>query len=462
MLNISNYKVEDAILNQKPTSFSKVTNHKGAKILVYWLIAVFSVLFVVLLLPWTQNVRSKGKITTVDPRQRPQDIPSIIAGKVKKWYVREGQYVDKGDTIITITEIKPDYLSPDLIPRIKEQLNNKLEAIKSYKEKINSLTRQQEAIEKVKNTKYAQARNKYEQAFLKLQSDSAAYYAANTTYGIALNQLERQKTLYSQGLKSLTDLEEKKQKLQESNAKIVSAENKLLISKNELTNAKIDLEVVVATYNEKVAKSQSELSSAESMLFDAEVEVSKLRIKLSNTETRNTNYAILAPQDCFIQKIKVPGIGQVVKEGKSIVSIMPADYELAIELYIDPVDYPLIHKGERVRIVFDGYPAIVFSGWPGASYNTYGGKIIAIDQHISENGKFRILVAHQENDIPWPEQLRVGSGAEGMALLNDVLVIYELWRKLSQFPPEYYTAINEDDEYKRSGDYKNTKEKGGK
>ncbi len=459
MLNISNYKVEEAILNQKPTSFSKVTNHKGAKVLVYWLVAVFSVLFIVLFLPWTQNVRSKGKITTINPQQRPQDIPSIIAGRIEKWYVREGQYVDKGDTIITISEIKPDYLSPELIPRIKEQLANKVVAIKSYKEKINSLIRQQEAIEKVKNTKYAQARNKYAQAFAKLQSDSASYLAAKTNYDIALKQLERQKTLYDQGLKSLTELEEKKQKLQESNAKIVSAENKLFISKNELINAKIEYDVIIATYNEKMAKSQSDLSSAESMLFNAEVEVSKLRIKLSNTETRNSNYAILAPQDCFIQKVKVPGVGQVVKEGKAIVSIMPADYELAVELYINPVDYPLMHKGEHVRIVFDGYPAIVFSGWPGASYNTYGGEIIAIDQHISDNGKFRVLVAHQENDVPWPEQLRVGSGAEGMALLNDVFVVYELWRKLSQFPPEYYTAINKDEEYKRSNEYKKTKGK---
>jgi hypothetical protein len=32
----------------------------------------------------------------------------------------------------------------------------------------------------------------------------------------------------------------------------------------------------------------------------------------------------------------------------------------------------------------------------------------------------------------------VGSGASGIALLNDVPIWYELWRQLNGFPPDYY------------------------
>lgn len=38
---------------------------------------------------------------------------------------------------------------------------------------------------------------------------------------------------------------------------------------------------------------------------------------------------------------------------------MPAKYDLAVETFIRPIDLPLIHIGEKVRVQFDGWPAIV-------------------------------------------------------------------------------------------------------
>ena len=119
---------------------------------------------------------------------------------------------------------------------------------------------------------------------------------------------------------------------------------------------------------------------------------------------------------------------------------MPSGYELAVELYIDPVNTPLIEKNQHIRIVFDGWPNIVFSGWPNSSHGTFGGKVVAIDNFVIENGKYRILVIKDDNDYPWPKELRVGAGAFGMALLKDVPIWYEIWRQLSGFPPDYYKS----------------------
>ena len=64
---------------------------------------------------------------------------------------------------------------------------------------------------------------------------------------------------------------------------------------------------------------------------------------------------------------------------------------------------------------------------------------VAIDNMISRNGQYRILVGPREGGKPWPDALRVGSGAQGIALLNNVPLWYEIWRKLNGFPPDYYT-----------------------
>lgn len=46
-------------------------------------------------LPWTQNIQTTGTVTTLRPEQRPQELNTLIAGKIDKWYVKEGDIVKK-------------------------------------------------------------------------------------------------------------------------------------------------------------------------------------------------------------------------------------------------------------------------------------------------------------------------------------------------------------------------------
>jgi len=149
-------------------------------------------------------------------------------------------------------------------------------------------------------------------------------------------------------------------------------------------------------------------------------------------------YCIKAPQSGYVNRALQSGIGETIKEGTSIVSIMPSDYEIAVETYVEPIDLPLLKKGEKVRVWFDGWPTIVFSGWPNMSYGTFGGKIVAIENFISDNGKYRVLIAPDKGETAWPKQLSIGAGAQTVALLNNVPVWFEIWRVLNGFPPNYY------------------------
>jgi multidrug resistance efflux pump len=266
--------------------------------------------------------------------------------------------------------------------------------------------------------------------------------AAKNELNIAQAQFKRQKELYEQGLKSLTEFEQRNQVLQNAEAKKVSAENKFFAAKNELQNAIIELSTTDREYNEKISKAESERFGTLSQATTGEGDVAKLRNQYKNYLIRSGFYFITAPQSGQITKTIRAGIGEVVKEGEMMVQIVPQEFEHAIEMYISPIDLPLLHKGEKVRVQFDGFPAIVFSGWPNASVGTFAGVITAIDNNISENGKFRILVAQDSTDKPWPKNMRLGGGAIGFALLNNVLVGYELWRQFNGFPPDFYAPGN--------------------
>ncbi|TNE96561.1 MAG: HlyD family efflux transporter periplasmic adaptor subunit, partial [Bacteroidetes bacterium] len=249
-------------------------------------------------------------------------------------------------------------------------------------------------------------------------------------------------SLYKIGLKSLIDLEGRNLKMQQTKAYEVEAKNKWLNSKNDLIALQLELYNIQTKFENEQAKIQSERFTTMTDKYDAESMVNKLKNQYTNYEVRSGLYFITAPQDGYITKTFVNGLGETIKEGDQLMSIMPTNYDLAVAIYVDPIDLPLLDKGQHVRIQFDGWPAIVFSGWPNVSYGTYGGRVYAIDQFISENGKYRILVEPDPNDHPWPKALRFGSGTKSMILLQDVPIWYELWRKINGFPPNYYKPVD--------------------
>jgi multidrug resistance efflux pump len=438
MLNITHNTIKDKIELEKLNSFRLLAKRVNSRKLIKTLYVFGAIVLIILFLPWTQNIRSNARVTALKPNQRPQTIQSIIAGRIEKWYVQEGQFVKQGDTILFISETKEEYLDPNLVENTEQQLKSKEFAVKSYMEKVKANDNQIDALVSSRKLKFEQAENKLIQANLKVLNDSIELNAAQLNYKISKEQLVRMEELYKEGLKSLTDLETRKLKLQETQAKLISQENKLLSSKNEVINAKIELQSINADFRDKIAKSESEKFATLSNMYDAEATVSKLQNQFVNYSIRSGMYYILAPQDGYITKAIQSGIGETIKEGTEIISIMPSDYELAVEMFVNPMDIPLLEKNQHVQLQFDGWPSVIFSGWPGISYGTYGGQIVAIDNFISENGKYRVLVAHDKNYANWPNEIRLGAGASAMTLLKNVPVWYELWRQINGFPPDYY------------------------
>lgn len=434
-------------------AFHLANTPRFGRMLAYWCLGILMLLLLAMFLPWTQNIQSKGIVTTFRPEDRPQVVHSTIAGRIEKWYVREGQYVKKGDTLVALSEVKDKYFDPDFLIRIREQINSKENALVSTRKKADALQKQIKVLQEGLLFSLSKAKNKITQTVLKIKTDSADFLASRAEYDIAKTQLERQEVLYKKGLKSLTEYETRRLKFQETSAKLISLENKLYTSKNELLNATIELNSLEAEYLDKIAKAESEFSSTLAYFYNIEGEISKMNNEYANMQIRSSFYSILAPQDGYIVKALRNGIGETIKEGEAITSIMPTQMHLAIELFVKPMDLPLLKINDKVRLQFDGWPALVFSGWPVASVGTFGGVIVAVD-NVDTNGKYRVLIVPDSMDSRWPKPLGLGSGVYGWILLKDVPVWYEIWRQLNGFPPDYTTQINEDQSGKEK---KNTK-----
>ncbi|MCB0795381.1 MAG: HlyD family efflux transporter periplasmic adaptor subunit [Flavobacteriales bacterium] len=438
MLDLSPGSRVEGLKPERFTSFKHIGVARASEAFSKLLIVVGVLMLLGMFLPWTQNIRARGVVTGLSPDQRPQTIHAIIPGRIEEWFVQEGQRVDKGDTILRLSEVKPEYFDPQLLDRTQDQITAKELTAKSYDEKVRSLDAQIDALNSGMRIKLQQARNKIVQAGLQVQSDSIRVVAAKTEVKVAEDQYARGEKQFEGGLVSKVELEKRQVAVQRATANLIDAQNDLLDARNELLNAELELDGIRNDYRDKLSKAESEKFASLSEMYTTEAEVSKMQVDLANYTVRAGNYYVTAPQDGFITKAVVTGVGETVKEGNPLVSVMPSRLDLAVELYVRPMDMPLITQGQHVRFMFDGWPSIVFSGWPGASYGTFGGQVVAIDNFISPNGKYRLLIAPDPDDDPWPDALRVGGGAIGFALMKDVPIWYELWRQVNGFPPDLY------------------------
>jgi len=195
-----------------------------------------------------------------------------------------------------------------------------------------------------------------------------------------------------------------------------------LSSRKDYEYAKIEYKKLLSAYETSV----SEFSESE--------------VKFSRQESQ----IIYAPKDGTVLKLLSGNSSTIVKAGDKIATFAPNLEEPAVELYVSGNDIALIYPGRKVRLQFEGWPAVQFSGWPSVAIGTFGGVVASVDAAASENGRFRIIVK-RDGDEKWPDArfLRHHAKSYGWVLLNQVSLIYEIWRQINNFPPIFDEQKNE-------------------
>ncbi|HEX8553865.1 MAG TPA: HlyD family efflux transporter periplasmic adaptor subunit [Sphingomonas sp.] len=102
----------------RPEHLSHFTTLAGLRpprvtVALAWMVAIaigitIAVLF---LAPWVQTAQGHGQVVALDPDDRAQDVSALVPGRVERWYVQDGQHVDKGDPIARIVDLDPELLS---------------------------------------------------------------------------------------------------------------------------------------------------------------------------------------------------------------------------------------------------------------------------------------------------------------------------------------------------------------
>ena len=231
-------------------------------------------------------------------------------------------------------------------------------------------------------------------------------------------------------------------RLQGERAQIVA---KLEAASRAEQTAKLDLDRMKTLFEKGLAarrdfeQAQIKIEDLRARRADSAAELNRIEVNLS----RQSAQVVRAPRSGVILQVNAGDAATIVSAGDPIATFVPSGAPRAVEIFINGRDVALVRPGAKVRLQFEGWPAVQFSGWPSVAVGTFGGEVVAIDPSADANGRFRVLVTEDKSDPhPWPDGnfLRFGAAARGWVLLERVSVGYEFWRQLNNFPPEFLGA----------------------
>lgn len=400
-------------------------SRQAAKLLA---VSFVGFLLFVILSPWQQNVSGSGRIIAFTPLERQQNIDAPVTGRVVQWFVQEGDRVAEGDPIVEISDNDP--LLMERLNFQRSALAERLRAVEarviSYRANLESqITAREGAVQA------AQARVRVAEQGVRSAEQSAQ--AARAALDTALLNLARQDALAEEGLASQREAElarlreaETRTQHEAAQADVVAARSSQAATRAELTRVEATTAASIETARALLQSGEGDVASAKAALADIDVRIARQEAQL-----------IPAPRDGTVFRLIARQGGEQVSAGSPLAILVPETRDRAVELWVDGNDASLIREGRKVRLQFEGWPAVQFSGWPSVAVGTFGGVVAFVDVTDDGRGDFRVVVRPDPEDQEWPgpTYLRQGIRANGWVLLDTVSVGFEMWRQLNGFPP---------------------------
>ena len=218
------------------------------------------------------------------------------------------------------------------------------------------------------------------------------------------------------------------------------------LAQRDIEVSQLERDRLAFSLDNDLAKVAESRVKAQENLAEVEAEILKLEIERSALSQRRLQQLVTAPRDGRVVRLLRVGEGESVKVGDSLCTIMPGLQDPAVELIIGDFDAPLVRPGQKVRLMFDGFPAIPFTAFPWSAVGTYGGQVTVVDAHDDGSGRYRVFITpdRTEGQLPWPSAredqakypLRPGTQVQGWIMMDRPVPLYwEVWRRLNAFPP---------------------------
>jgi len=420
----------------------EVTTPRGHRTLSRLLVALVVWLLVVLAVtPWQQSADGEGKVIAFTPLERQQVIEAPIDGRVVQWHVREGSRVKAGEALVDIADN-----DPELMNRLRGERDTVKLSVALAKERVATLEGRIAMLEDMRRSAVAAAAARVRVASQRVKASEQALEASRAASGTSKLNVERQRGLVKEGLVSNRAVELAELEFTRAGTDVERASAAMLGARSEESAAQSERLRVESEREAAVEEARAALASAQSDIARATGELYRVEVRLSRQEAQS----VVANRDGVVQRLLTVDGNQMVKSGDKLLILVPDTRDRAVEVWVSGNDAPLVSPGRRVRLQFEGWPALQFSGWPSVAVGTFGARVAFVDPSDDGKGKFRVVIVPDEGE-PWPDAryLRQGVRAHAWVLLDQVRLGYELWRQFNGFPPTVAQPVDGDEKAKK-------------
>lgn len=388
-----------------------------------WMAFLALVFLASLFLPWTQTVSMNGVVTMDDPMERPSELYAAENGRLTTWYVREGQEVRAGDTLLLLEEISAEYLDPALLDNMETSQRAKEDANLAYQGKTTALLAQLEQARRGLAPQLRVARQK-------VRVDSTDWVAYRAAEEVALDQKYRADSLLAIGIISRQVWEGQAMNWQKARAQSQGQRQKYEASQSEYVAKKLELA-------EKIAKLESSVAEARAAEAGSIESATQARSKTNQIARRISNRYVISPRDGVVMELSKKAPGSLIKKEEKILTVVPDYFQLIVLAQCDPNDIPLLASEQGAMLAFDGYPMLPIPGWPEQSVGMFKAQVRFVSSAVGpDQVNFSIILEPAED---WPAGLKAGTNTHATLLLGEVPLWFELWRQLNGFPANRIT-----------------------
>lgn len=306
-----------------------------------------SVLFILVAIIWAYYARldevtsGEGKVI---PSSEVQVIQNLEGGIIQNIFVKEGEIVKKGQTLMQIDNTR--FMSS-----------------------------------------YAEAEKKMDSLQLEIIRINAEISQTTPIFPDALkkdypNLVKDQQSLYDSKMRELTQLMKS----------LELAQKELDMTRPLLKNGSVS-EVEVIRLDRTVNEIRGSIDKFKSEELDklnkARGELSSLTEANKADKDRLTRTTVKSPVYGIIKQIKTTTIGGVVQPGNDIIEVVPLDDTLLIEAKIRPADIGFIHPGQKAIVKITAYDFSIYGGLEGEVEQISADTIL--DETDKKNESFYVI-----------------------------------------------------------------------
>lgn len=296
-----------------------------------------------------------------------QNVQHLEGGIVKELLVRNGDYVERGDVLVRLEEVRALAESTLVghqwaaMRALQSRLESELASQPSvaFPEDLLELARTNSEIHGLlaaQRQQFEERRKTLEGQVKILQARIVQLRQEITGLKVQKESKERQVTIFQDELKGLRDLFEKGYT---PRTRILAMEREVAELEGEIGSAIAGIaraETSIGEADLQITQIRQEFrETAINQLRDVQVQTSDLRERMTVTSDVLQRTEIRAPHTGTIQNLQIHTVGGVIRSSEQLMQIVPRDAKLVIDAQVSPMDIDNVRVGQVAEVRFSAF-----------------------------------------------------------------------------------------------------------